>query len=168
MSTPAWWYAALSELDSPTRTPPEGAGASRVTVPVEAEPASTDAGFREIADRATPGGFKVRPAVRTVEPSVAVMVALVMTPTEDVVTVKVAAEDPAATVTDAGTVADPLELESATSIPPAGARPDSVTVPVDGEPPITLGGLRETEASSGGAVSVAFDLPDRSNQACPP
>jgi hypothetical protein len=47
-----------------------------------------------------------------------------------VVTVKVAVELPAATITEAGTeAAEELLLESATRVPPAGAAPDRVRVP---------------------------------------
>lgn len=57
-----------------------------------------------------------------------------------VLTVNVALVNPAATVTLEGTVAaDVLLLESATTDPPAGAGPLSVTVPVEELPPCTLG-----------------------------
>lgn len=76
-------------------------------------------------------------------PLVAVMVTFVEDVTVFVVTVKVAVVAPAATVTFAGTVAtEVLLLERVTAMPPAGAGPLRVTVPVDGLPPCTLVGLR--------------------------
>ena len=53
---------------------------------------------------------------------------------------------PAATVTLAGTVAAAvLSLIRETAAPPLGAGPLRVTVPVDGDPPVTLVGLSATE-----------------------
>ena len=64
--------------------------------------------------------------------------------TAAVLTVKLAVVAPAATVTLAGTVAAALLLESVTCAPPEGAGPFRVTVPVEGDPPVTLAGLTET------------------------
>jgi hypothetical protein len=62
------------------------------------------------------------------------------------VTLKVAVVALAAMVTLVGTVAaEVLLLESVTTAPPDGARPFSVTVPVEGAPPRTEVGLKETE-----------------------
>ena len=78
-----------------------------------------------------------------------------------VVTVKVALVAPAGTVTLAGTVAAAvLLLASVTTIPPLGAGPLRVTVPVEVLPPVTLVGLRltpdtVTAAEAGFTVSVA-------------
>jgi hypothetical protein len=66
-----------------------------------------------------------------------------------VVTVNVAVVAPAGTVTLAGTVADALLLVSVTTVPPEGAGPFSVTVPVEEVPPFTLDGLRVNELSAG-------------------
>ncbi len=69
-----------------------------------------------------------------------------------VLTVNVALLAPAATVTLAGTVAvDVLLLERVTVAPPAGAGPLSVTVPVEGDPPVTLVGFSVSKESVGGA-----------------
>ncbi len=80
-----------------------------------------------------------------------------------VLTVNVALLAPAATVTVAGTVAvDVLLLERETTAPPLGAGPLSVTVPVEGDPPITLIGLsaiEESVAEPGVTVSEAVLVP---------
>src|SRR5205823_5240144 len=47
-------------------------------------------------------------------------------------------------VTDAGTEAEALELESATTAPPEGAAAESVAVPVDAAPPVTVEGFTDT------------------------
>jgi hypothetical protein len=70
-----------------------------------------------------------------------------------VVTVNVRLVVPAATVTLAGTVAAAvLLLESATTRPPEGAAAESVTVPVDDVPPVTLVGLSDNDDSVGPAL----------------
>ena len=62
-----------------------------------------------------------------------------------VLTVNVALVAPAATVTLAGADAAETLLERVTCAPPVGAAPLSVTVPVEGDPPVTLVGLSATE-----------------------
>jgi hypothetical protein len=90
----------------------------------------------------------------TVAPFVAEIVTKIEVVTFLVVTVKVALVVPAATVTLAGTVAAEIWLlERVTTVPPAGAGPESVTVPVDGVSPLTVVGFRVT-AISDGAVTV--------------
>src|SRR5437879_819346 len=65
-----------------------------------------------------------------------------------VLTVNVALVAAAAIVTLEGTVATDVSLlESATCVPPDGAGPLSVTVPLDELPPITLVGIRVSEVS---------------------
>ena len=66
-----------------------------------------------------------------------------------VLTVKFALVAPAATVTLAGTVAAEALLERETRAPLPGAGPLRVTVPVEGNPPVTLVGLSATEDSVG-------------------
>jgi hypothetical protein len=69
-----------------------------------------------------------------------------------VLTVNVALLAPAATVAVAGTVAAAvLPLISETTAPPVGAGPLSVTVPVEGDPPVTLVGFNVSEESVGRA-----------------
>jgi hypothetical protein len=70
-----------------------------------------------------------------------------------VLTVKVALVAPAGTVTLplGGTVAtDGLLLERETTAPPPGAGPFSVTVPVEGFPPVTLVGFIASAERIGG------------------
>src|SRR5436305_14868215 len=83
------------------------------------------------------------------------MVATVPTVTVFVATVNLAVVAPAATVTDAGTVAAlRLLLVNATTAPPAGAAALSVTVPVLFAPPVTVAGFNVIEASAGLTISA--------------
>ena len=77
-----------------------------------------------------------------------------------VLRLKLALVPPAGTVTLAGTTAAGSLLESVTCAPPAGAGAFSVTVPVEGLPPVTLVGLTVSDETIGGitvsdAVRVA-------------
>ena len=68
----------------------------------------------------------------------------------------------AATVTLAGTCTAPLLLLRLTTLPPLGAGPLSVTVPVEELPPVTVPGLKlkpVTVIGVGFTVSVAVTLP---------
>jgi hypothetical protein len=88
-----------------------------------------------------------------------VIVTTVVLLTPLVVTVKLALSAPAATVTLAGTWPAGLLLLSGTAIPPVGAGPLNVTVPVDGFPPTTLVGFTVTVdklTGTGVTVNVAF------------
>jgi hypothetical protein len=71
-----------------------------------------------------------------------------------VVTVKVAVVLPAATVTEAGTVAAALLLDKATERPPVGAALFKVIVPVEEAPRATLVELSDTDERAAGAVMV--------------
>src|SRR5665213_4080606 len=121
------------------------AAAVKVSVPVVPVPPVTLASVR--ATEATVGGFTVNAAVFAT-PYVAVIVACVEALTAVLVTWKVAVDCPAATVTVAGTVAAGLLLASVTAAA-AGAAPLSVTVPVDGVPPGTVAGFKETVVIAG-------------------
>jgi len=100
-----------------------------------------------------------RLALRLVPWYVPVTVQLVVIRTMLVVTVKVALVAPAGIVTLAGGVHAALLSESATTAPPAGAGPFSVTVPVEfpsSGPPMTLVGFRVSEVrAAGSTVSVS-------------
>ena len=73
-----------------------------------------------------------------------------------VLRLKLALVPPAGTVTLEGTTAAGSLLESVTCAPPAGVGAFSVTVPVEGLPPVTLVGLTVSDETIGGiTVSVA-------------
>ena len=142
-----------------TTIPEAGAAEDNVTVPVEEAPPATEAG--ESVTLLTVGAVIARDAVAELEPSVAVSVALVAAETAVVVTVKVAVVAPAATVTDAGTVALVLLELRLTTEPPVGAAADSVTVPVLDAPPATDVGLRAILLTVTGTViarDAVFEL----------
>jgi hypothetical protein len=78
--------------------------------------------------------------------------------TADVAAAKVALVAPAATITLAGTVAAVWLLDRDTTLPPAGAALESVTVPVELDPPGTLAGFMLTAwrlAGGGTGVTVS-------------
>ena len=83
------------------------------------------------------------------------MVTGVGTVTGREVTVNVALVAPAGMVTLAGTVATAvLLLERETRAPPLGAGPLNVTLPVEGDPPLTLVGFSASEVRVGGGVTM--------------
>ena len=85
----------------------------------------------------------------------AAMVADVWAVTALEVTVNVAVVAPAATVTVLGTLADGSLLLRVTTAPPEGADALRVTVPVElAWPPTTVVGLRVTEVTISGGVTV--------------
>ena len=146
VTLPGTVATAVLELVSVTTSPPVLAGPVRMTVPVEDEPPVTLVGDRLRPDGAA--GFTVSPAVLFTPPYVAVIVTAVEVVTVAAFTVKVAVEEPAATVTDAGTVAAVLVLASLTRIPPDGAGPVSGTVPATLPPAFTLPALNPTPLSA--------------------
>ena len=93
----------------------------------------------------------------------ALIVTVVCAATAIVFTVNVTEIFPAGTLTEVGGTAEVLLLESLTAMPPVGAGPLSVTVPVEEAPPVTAVGLRLSDTSEGGLiVSVADIDPDGS------
>jgi hypothetical protein len=119
-----------------TVKPPAGAAAVKVTVPVRPVPPVT-----ALADRVTDcthgGGVTVRVAEALELPSLPVRVTCTVVSVTLVVTGKFAELWPAGTVTEAPTWATELLLCNVTAIPPAGAAPLRVTVPVALLPPVT-------------------------------
>src|SRR5262245_24481757 len=149
----------MSLLASVTTAPPAGAAVPSVTVPVLPAGPVTVAGLTLTPASPAAGGFTVSVAVFATPSYVAVIVTAVTAVTAVVVIANVAVVVPAATVTDAGTVAALRSLlVSVTSAPPAGAAALSVTVPVLPAAPVTVAGLTLTPASpaaGGFTVSVA-------------
>ena len=80
-----------------------------------------------------------------VVPSVAVSFAATVLETAVVVTLNVAVFAPAAIVTVVGVDASLLLLVKVTAIPPVGATPVRVTVPVEERPPTTVPGVNVTD-----------------------
>jgi hypothetical protein len=87
----------------------------------------------------------------------AVITAVASTAVAAVPTVNVAELLPALIVTDAGTEAAVLLLANATTIPAGPAEPDNVTIPVEALPPITVLGLRASEAMVAGVTDNTAD-----------
>jgi len=151
-----------SLLLSITAVPPEGAAAESVTVPSEEFPPATEVGLS--TKLTTVGeGTTTSVAVCIMAFIVAVIVAVTCIATTDVMAVKVVLLVPAGTVTLAGTVTAGSLLASATVLPPGGAGPESVTVPMDGWPPSTGEALNTTLLTvnplAGFTVSVAVCVP---------
>ena len=138
-------------------TPLEGAGPLRVTVAVELFPPTTVDGFKVTERRLI--GFNVSTLDTDVPFRLALIVADVFWTTTVVFTTNVAVVFPPLTVTFAGTSALEEVLDNVTAIPDVGAAPLSVTVPVDGEPPVTVAGLTDMESKIAG-LTVKVELAD--------
>ena len=151
--------AETLELVSVTTTPPAGAAPLRVTVPVTPAPPTTDAGLTvtDVSETDAAAGFTVSAAVWETTPLVAVIVTAVTAVTVVVVTLNVAVVAPAATVTDTGIVAAALLDASVTTMPPAGAADNKVTVPVLAVPPVTDVGFKATVLSTGAVIPSDAD-----------
>ena len=140
-----------------TVTPPAGAAAVSVTLPVPVLHPHTVADVRVRVDRA--GGVTLRTAVLLIPTYTAEIVAEEAAVTALVLTVKFAVVAPAATRTEAGTVATPvLLLDRVTTAPPAGAGPVNVTLPVEVWVPATVVGVSVTLVSAGGRTDNAAVL----------
>jgi hypothetical protein len=148
--------ASVLLLDRVTTTPPAGAAALSVTVPVDVLPPGTLVGWR-LSDVSVVAGVTVSCADRVAPSAPPEIVTMVDVVTGLVATINVAVVLPAGTVTPLGTVAAAvLLLDRVTVTPPAGAAALSVTVPVDAPPPSTLVGWRLSDVSVGvpGALQV--------------
>jgi hypothetical protein len=147
---------ALLVLDDKTTfVPPVGAGPFRVAVPVDGLPPTTVGGFNVIL--ASPSGLIFIVADSLTPLRLPVMVASAELDTAAVFTVNVVDDDPAVTVTEAGTTALVMLEDNAIFVPPVGAGPLNVAVPVEGFPPTTEVGDRETLASVGGLMATVAD-----------
>jgi hypothetical protein len=148
--------AAGFELTRYTASPPAGAAASMVTVPVETPPPTTVVGLRlrlfglrAVVVRTPVVVTPVEAAVTTVSTSFG---------TTAVVATNVTVLAPAATVTDTGTDTTEEDAIRETAVPPAGAGPLSVRVPVADPPPATEPGLKVTLSGTGVEVSESAAL----------
>ncbi len=150
MVTEAGTVAEVELLLRATVRPPVGAAALMDAVPVEEVPPVTLVGARFRPVRV--GAVMVKVAVAEAPFAVAVIVELVLLATPVVVTEKVPLVAPAATVIEAGTVAEVELLLRETANPPVGAAVLKVTVPVEDEPPATLVGLKASEDTVGAVM----------------
>jgi hypothetical protein len=131
-------------LESATSVPPAGAAPLIVAVQLEVPgPVIVDGLHpRPVTCSCCSGGDTVSPVVAVVPFSVAIRVAFTTVAVLDAEAVKLALDCPAKTVTLEGTVTVELLLESATSVPPAGAVPLMVTVQVEVPGPAIVEGLQ--------------------------
>jgi len=114
-----------------TAEPPDGAGPLRMTVHVVESPGARLDGLHATEVVSTGGaavGVSITFAVRELPLRVAVILALWFVVTKAAAAVKLVEVDPAATVTESGTVRLPALLLRITVVPPAGAAALSVTV----------------------------------------
>jgi hypothetical protein len=140
--------AEMLLLFSETAAPVGGAAPFSVNVPVELAPPVTVLGLRvsDVRDATV----TVRELLLVLVPSVPEIETVTDDATPLVLIVNVALVEPAGINTLAGTCAtDVLVLCKLTTIPPAGAAPLKVTVPVDGFPPTTEVGDLEREERLG-------------------
>jgi len=100
-----------------------------------------------------------RVALFVTPPAVAEIVTEVLDEPGDVLTMNVAELLPDDTVTLAGTLAtEGLLLESTTTVPPAGAGPLRVTVPVEELPAFTVEGESVNDDGTGGLTMMVVVL----------
>jgi len=145
---------AVLLLDTVTTAPTAGAAALSVIVPVDVPPPRTLVGWRLSDVSVGVPGVTVSCADWVTPPLVPEIVTVVAVVTALVATANVAVVPPAATVTPPGTVATAgLLLDRVTVTPPLGAAEDSMTVPVDVVPLVTLGG-RLSDVSVAGPDTV--------------
>jgi hypothetical protein len=149
--TDAGTLAARDELPRLTICPPTCATELSVTLPIKLLPPMIDAAERinDPGQEAAvgwppeppelPAGLMVSPA-DTVFADVAVIVAIVVEVTGVVVIGNDPLDCPSGTVTEGGTPAAVLLLDSVAVTPPEGAGADNVSVPVAPCPPVTVEG----------------------------
>jgi hypothetical protein len=145
---------AAGELDDRLTTyPPGGAALEIVTVAEFPRPPTVEAFWSVTVE--TVGALTRRAPVTFDWPIVAPIFALVVVAIWEVVAVKVAELPPAGTLTEPGTWAAALSELNVTVMPPAGAAPFRVTVPVDEAPPSTADGDMTTLSGTGGRIGSA-------------
>ena len=120
----------VSEIE--TSSPPAGATLFRSRVQVVAVPDDTVTG-EQLSAEGTIGATRVREAVALTPLRLAVSAAVLSTVTVDTEAEKLAVEEPAATVTEAGVVTRVLLSVKVTTMPPVGAIAVSATVHVADE-----------------------------------
>jgi hypothetical protein len=164
--TLAGTVAAALLPDSVTAAPPEGAGAFRVTVPVEGLPPPTLAGLRDTAESLAPvGGFTVIVALRVVPFNDAEIVTVFVALTEPTLTVNVALLWPVEKLRLAGTCARAESLlANSTTGQQDVTEPPRVTVAVTEPGPTTLVGFTASEET----VFAAVDRNSRELTVAPP
>ena len=143
-------FNVLELLVTVTTTPPDPAGPFRVRVAVEIFPPITVAGDNVIESNAS--GLTVNVVVLEVAPNVAVKVTVEAAWTAEVLTTNVAELPPAGTVTELGTVAEERLEESEITVPPVGAGPVRLTVPIALKPPTTAVGFTLTPVRAEGLI----------------
>lgn len=151
--------AAALLLESETANPPVGASPFKITVPVETLPPMTAVGLSvtPVRARGTPI-VTVNGAVNVTPLEIARRLPVVTAATAWVVTLKVAVDAPALTVTEAGSKAAALLLSSDTVTPPAGAGPVSETVAVEDVPAATLAGLSDRPERATAGVTISGNV----------
>src|SRR5690349_2848215 len=127
---------SVSETESVTSAPPAGAGLPRTTVPLTLVPPVTVVESSAICTSA-PDDAAIDSDADFAFAAVAVIVAVSFDAGEVVVITNCADCTPAGTSTLAGTVANELELDSATTAPPLRAMSVRRTVPTAFSPPAT-------------------------------
>ncbi len=135
------------------------AGPLKVTVPVDVVPPTMLVGLTTNEFRM--GAVKDTVAICELVPYFAVTDTFALLATGVVVALKVAVVFPAAIVTDAGTTTDGAPLDRVTKMPPVGAGPLIVTVPVVPVPPSNVEGEKASVCTAGGLIvrAVFFEIP---------
>jgi len=131
--------------------PPAGDGRFRLTVPIAELPPMSELGETTSPDSS--GVSMLSDVVKVLLPCIAEIVAVTLAVTAVVLIVKLTVCAPAGTVTFAGNVAEELEEVKLTVVPPFGANPLRVTVPVRDVPPTTVDGVSETEVRTAAVIA---------------
>jgi hypothetical protein len=139
-------------LETATAVPPAGAGAVNVTEQLLAPGETIDAGLH-VSALGCIKGWTEMVAVLDTFAALAVIVMLVLVETVSAVAVKAAVVEPAATVTEVGTVRVVLLLERLMDSPPLGAVVDNWTVHVVVDPEAILAALQVSAERAAGMKS---------------